>query len=71
MDQWYVLHTKQGQEAYAESLVQKKISPSIYSVCRVLKKKKIFRSGGVLHIFGGCNVSRSICLLQRELQKSL
>lgn len=50
MEQWYVLHTKQGQEAYAESLVQKKISPSIYSVCRVLKKKKIFRSGGVLHI---------------------
>ena len=50
MEQWYVLHTKQGQEAYAESLVQKKISPSIYSVCRVLKKKKVFRSGGVLHI---------------------
>lgn len=50
MEQWYVLSTEQGREMDAVNLVQKKIPSSIYSACRILKKKKVFRSGGVLHI---------------------
>lgn len=50
MEQWYVLYTEPGRESDAVSLIQKKIPPSLYSACRILRKQKVFRSRGTLHI---------------------
>lgn len=53
MAQWYVLQTILGKEEEAAALLKKKIGRSLWQECRVLKKIKVFRSGGVLHLLEG------------------
>ncbi len=49
MDQWYVLKTRPGREEAAAALVRRAVHPGLWEECRVLRKIKVFRSGGALH----------------------
>ena len=48
MDQWYVLKTIPGKEQKAAALIRRAVTPGLWEECRVLKKIKVFRSGGML-----------------------
>ena len=45
-ENWYVLRTYKDQEYEAASLVDTAVSKSLYSLCRVPKKLKVFRNRG-------------------------
>lgn len=49
MEQWYALRTYSGREESAALLLRRKANREYWSECRVLKKIKVFRSGGILH----------------------
>ena len=48
MDQWYVLKTIPGKEQEAAALIRRAVTPGLWEECRVLKKIRVFRSGGTL-----------------------
>lgn len=48
MDQWYVLKTVPGREQEAAELIRRAVTPGLFKECRVLRKIKVFRSGGTL-----------------------
>ena len=50
MEQWYVLSTEAGKEAEALELLERVVSHKWWSQCRIPKKLKVFRSGGILHL---------------------
>lgn len=50
MEQWYVLYTVQGKEQEAAALLERVFGDNLWSSCRILKKMKVFRSGGILHL---------------------
>ena len=77
MEQWYVLKTVQGREEKAAALLKQNITPTLWGQCRVLKKVKVFRSGGALHfpeevLFPGYVFIRTGCpeSLEKELKRS-
>lgn len=49
-ENWYVLRTYKDQEYEAVFLVDTAVSKSLYSLCRVPKKLKVFRIGGELRL---------------------
>ncbi len=77
MDQWYVLKTVPGREQRAADLVKRAVTPGLWEECRVLRKIKVFRSGGALHfpedvLFPGYVFVRTDCpeALEKELRRS-
>ncbi len=77
MEQWYVLKTFPGREEKAADLLKRNITPALWEQCRVLKKVKVFRSGGALHfpeevLFPGYLFIRTACpkSLEKELKRS-
>lgn len=77
MEQWFVLRTAERKETDALELVTGRVDRALWSECRILKKIKVFRSGGVLHLiddvlFPGYLFIRtgSPKALAEELQKS-
>ena len=51
MEQWYVLKTVPGKEQEAADLIRRAVTPGLFKECRVLRKIKVFRSGGALRCF--------------------
>ena len=77
MDQWYVLKTVPGREQRAADLVKRAVTLGLWEECRVLRKIKVFRSGGALHfpedvLFPGYVFVRTDCpeALEKELRRS-
>ena len=77
MEQWYVLKTISGREQKAADLVKQAITPGLFKECRVLRKVKVFRSGGALRfsedvLFPGYVFVRTACpgALEKELKRS-
>lgn len=50
MKQWYVLSTVSGREQEAAELLKRKMDRTLWSECSILKKVRVFRSGGILHL---------------------
>ena len=50
MEQWYALYTVPGREQDAAELLERVVSHNLWSDCRIPRKVKVFRSGGVLHL---------------------
>lgn len=50
MGSWYVLQTQEKKEKEAVRLLERAVSHELWSECRVLRKIKVFRSGGILHL---------------------
>lgn len=50
MEEWYVLYTIPGKEDKAAGLLEQTVSYDLWSICRIPKKIKVFRSGGELHL---------------------
>ena len=53
MEQWYVLKTVPGKEQKAADLLRRAVTPGLFKECRVLRKIKVFRSGGALRFLEG------------------
>lgn len=77
MEQWYVLKTVPGREQRAADLIKRAVTPGLFKECRVLRKIKVFRSGGALHfpedvLFPGYIFVRTACpeALEEELKRS-
>ena len=77
MEQWYVLKTVPGKEQEAADLIRRAVTPGLFKECRVLRKVKVFRSGGALHfpeevLFPGYFFIRTACpkALEEELKRS-
>ena len=77
MEHWYVLKTVPGREQKAADLVKRAITPGLFKECRVLRKIKVFRSGGALRfledaLFPGYIFIRTACPveLEKELKRS-
>ncbi len=77
MEKWYVLKTVPGREQEAADLVRRAVTPGLFTECRVLRKIKVFRSGGALHfledaLFPGYVFVRTACpgALEEELKRS-
>lgn len=49
-EHWYALRTASGKEERAAALLRERAGADLFSCCRVLKKNRVFRSGGRLHI---------------------
>lgn len=47
---WYVLRTVSGKEQEAVGLLERAVEHELWTNCRILKKVKVFRSGGKLHL---------------------
>lgn len=47
---WYVFKTISGKESQAVSLLERRIEPALWNTCRILRKMKVFRSKGRLHL---------------------
>lgn len=43
---WHVMHTIPGRELEAASLLERKVSHTLWQDCRVLKKQQLFRTQG-------------------------
>lgn len=50
MVQWYALYTVPGREQEASELLERAVSHDLWSCCRIPRKVKVFRSGGILHL---------------------
>lgn len=50
MEKWYVLSTISGKEQEALELLKQAVSPALWKECKIPKKTKVFRSGGILHL---------------------
>lgn len=50
MEEWYVLNTTSGREEEAAELLKRAADHRLWTECRILKKRKVFRSGGILHL---------------------
>lgn len=50
MEQWYVLYTVSGKEQEARELLERSVCRDLWSCCRIPRKMKVFRSGGILHL---------------------
>lgn len=77
MVRWYALSTVSGREQEATALLEWKVGRDFLFECRVLKKEKVFRSGGILHrvedvMFPGYVLVNTNCpeKLAKELRKS-
>ena len=77
MEQWYVLKTVPGREQEGADLMKRAVTPGLFKECRVLRKVKVFRSGGALRfledvLFPGYLFVRTACpeALERELKRS-
>ena len=77
MEQWYVLKTVPGREQKAADLIKRAVTPGLFKECRVLRKIKVFRSGGALHfpedvLFPGYVFIRTAFpeALEKELKRS-
>jgi hypothetical protein len=77
MEQWYVLKTVPGKEQRGADLIKRAVTPGLFKECRVLRKVKVFRSGGALHfpeevLFPGYFFIRTACpkALKEELKRS-
>ena len=77
MEQWYALSAVSGKEQEAIELLERRISRENWCEWRILKKVKIFRSGGILHLvedvmFPGYILVRTDCpeKLVKELQRA-
>lgn len=51
MEHWYALYTVPGKEQEAAELLERTISHELWRCCRIPRKVKVFRSGGMLHFF--------------------
>lgn len=74
MEKWYVLRTIPEKEQQAAELMEHMIDHRLWTYCRILKKIKVFRSGGALHLleermFPGYLFIRTNC--PAELEKKL
>lgn len=77
MGNWYVMRTVPNEEEHAVELMQRVLTQDLWIQCRILKKQKLFRSGGQLllqteilfpgYIFIQTNTP---CELQEELNKA-
>ena len=77
MEQWYALSAVSGKEQEAIELLERRISRENWCEWRILKKVKVFRSGGILHLvedvmFPGYILVRTDCpeKLVKELQRA-
>lgn len=77
MKQWYVLSTVSGREQEALELLKQRIAHPFWCECRILKKIRVFRSGGILRLledvmFPGYVLIKTDCpeKLARELERS-
>ncbi len=77
MENWYVLKTLEKREKEAADLLMRVVDRSLWSECRVLQKKKVFRTRGELYLvedilFPGYLLikTETPARLTRELQKS-
>ncbi len=77
MEQWYVLKTVPGREQEGADLIKRAVTPGLFKECRVLRKIKVFRSGGALRflegvLFPGYVFVRTACpgALDKELKCS-
>ena len=77
MEQWYVLKTVPRREQEAADLIKRAVTPGLFKECRVLRKIKVFRSGGALRflegvLFPGYVFVRTACpgALDKELKRS-
>ena len=77
MDHWYVLRTAAQREQEAAGLLRRAVDPALWEECNILRKVKVFRSGGILHLadeilFPGYLLVRSgnPRALSMELEKS-
>lgn len=50
VQRWYALRTVSGKEERAAALLRERAEADLFLFCRVLKKNRVFRSGGRLHI---------------------
>lgn len=50
MEQWYALYTVPGREQDSAELLERVVSHNLWSCCRIPRKVKVFRSGGILHL---------------------
>lgn len=50
MEHWYVLRTAEKKEQDAAELLNRVVDRALWSECRILRKLKVFRSGGALHL---------------------
>lgn len=50
MERWYAMSTVTGKEKEAEELLEQAVSHALWGNCRIPKKMKVFRSGGLLHL---------------------
>lgn len=76
-ENWYVLRTLNEQEEKAAALLERAVPKSMYSLCRIPQKLKVFRLGGEFRLvkdkmFPGYLFVKTACpqKLQRELKKS-
>ena len=53
MERWYALFTVPGKEQEAAELLEQAVSRDFWMCCRVPRKVKVFRSGGILHLVEG------------------
>ncbi len=77
MEHWYVLRTAAQREQEAAGLLSRTVDPALWEECSILRKMKVFRSGGLLHLvdevlFPGYLLVRSAHpgALSKELEKS-
>lgn len=50
MERWYALYTEPGREQAAAGLLERVVGHELWSLCRIPRKVKVFRSGGMLHL---------------------
>lgn len=50
VERWYALRATPGKEESAAALLRERAGADLFSCCRVLKKNRVFRSGGRFHI---------------------
>ena len=53
MERWYVLKTREGREEQAAALLARACGRQLWNQVRVLKKRRVFRSGGAFHLLDG------------------
>ena len=77
MEQWYVLKAVPGREQEGADLIKRAVIPGLWEECQVLRKVKVFRSGGALRfpeevMFPGYVFVKTSCpqALAGELRKT-
>lgn len=50
MEKWYALSTMPGRELETAELIERSVDQNLWRECRIPKKLKVFRSGGILRL---------------------